>query len=166
MTHSTHSSRRLAALLMVAPVILAACGITWWQIDLTLTASDPYAGWSFVDALREDYFEVAFEYIRSGQDPNAPVAFQDDRLTGGEELMLTPILIAVAHGRADTVAMLMSSGVDLDAPGNRFAVCLARRLGHDDIAEAIVRNGGAEAAEATCPEMEVPEEAPLRAYVE
>lgn len=153
------------ALLMAAPALVTASWLAWTELVRGQETS-PTADLSFIEALREDRFERAYRYIHSGQDPNAPVLFQDDLLTGGDELPLTPLIIAVALDRGDSVKMLMSSGAVLDAPGNGLAVCLARRLGYAGMAESMVRDGGTAAVQARCPQAPHAEAAPLRAYVD
>lgn len=159
----------LPVLLLAAPAILAAVALVvaegrWWMGEADSTSRSRPEG-TLAEALREGDLERAFAFIDAGQDPNVPVALRDDELTGGEEIMVTPLLIAVAYNRDDSVAMLMSVGARLDAPGNRFAVCLANRLGHEEIAEAIVRDGALDASKVVCPER-TSAEAPLAAYVE
>lgn len=156
---------RIAAILLAAPALLLAAFLAWsevWSPDALPVVFTT----SFTEALRDDTMEIAFEHIRHGRDPNAPAAYRDERLTGGEELMLTPLIIAVGRGQGDTVSMLLSSGARLDIPGSRYAVCLARRLGHTRIAGVLLENGGPGAAEEVCPSAPHDDDAPLRAYVE
>jgi hypothetical protein len=146
-------------------VALVALDGGWWM-GQPASRSENASEASFVEALWAGDLEGAFAYIRAGHDPNMPVAFRQQELTGGRDIMVAPLLIAVANNRDDSVAMLMSVGARLDAPGNRFAVCLANRLGHEDIARLIIRDGGPTASNGTCPAIAASPEAPLRAYVE
>lgn len=52
----------------------------------------------FVDALVADRFELAFRHIRAGQSPDAPIAYRDDTITAGRELMLTPLVMPSPMG--------------------------------------------------------------------
>ena len=168
---STVSSRwNLPEMLVAAPaVILAAvlvlCEGLAWVGPSTPRASDVSEA-SFVEALRQGDMEQAFAFIRAGHDPNIPVVFRDQALTGGRDIRIAPLLIAVAYNRDDSVAMLMGYGARLNAPGNRFAACLATRMEHEEIAAAITRDGGPAAQRPTCPAPSPPSDAPLLAYVE
>jgi hypothetical protein len=166
MTDLTPPAHRLVALLLAVPALVVGAWLAWTDTRPVRAESTPSDSSFLIEALREDAIERSFAYFRSGHDPNEPVPFRDDRLTGGTDVMVTPLLIAVALDRADTVRMLMSSGARLDARGNRYAVCLARRLGHTGIADLLLQDGGADAAAAACPRAEQDEEAPLRAYVD
>jgi len=158
--------RSMAAVSMAAPAVVVAAWIVSFELALDPPYRIPEPTSSFSDAVQADAIERAFGHIRSGEDPNAPVPFRDDALTGGREIMLTPMLIAVAADNTDSVSMLMSSGVRMDAPGNRFAVCLARRMGHGELAVKIVEEAGPETAPTTCPDGPPSGEAPLSVYVE
>lgn len=135
----------LVTWLMAAPALVGALGLAaiegggLMRPASPLTAPPP--GRSFADTLRNGSVEEAYAHVKAGQDPNAPLPFRDPDLTAGREVMVTPLLVAVAAGQANTVMMLLSFGADLDAPGNARAACLADRLGHDDIAAGIRRNG-------------------------
>lgn len=157
-------SEYLAAVILLVPALAAAGYLTWAEMLNDPSSQQPSAEMSFVDALREDRFLRAFAYIREGQDPNAPVPFTDPQLTGGQPVAATPLLIAVALDRADSVKMLMSSGATLTAPGSRYATCLAVRLGYGRLVDVMVRQGGPDAAGAACPDQPHPETAPLIAY--
>lgn len=61
--------------------------------------------------------------------------------------------------------MLLSSGVTIEAAGNRLAVCLANALGQAHIAETIVRQAGP-ATPSDCPPPADPGAPVLAAYVE
>ena len=160
----------IPAMLVLAPTIIVAASLALFEGRAlmgpsTMRDSDLSEA-SFAEALRQGDMELAFATIRAGRNPNSPVAFRDQVLTGGRDIMIAPLLIAVAYNRDDSVAMLMGYGARLDAPGNRFAVCLARQLGYEAIASLVTRDGGPEAARATCPDRKAAREAPLLAYVE
>lgn len=156
---------RAAALAVAAPAIIAACILGWWDLRLARPDREPAQSIAFVDALRENRIEPAFERIRAGQDVNAPVVVRDRRLTGGDDVRVRPLLIAVAYGMDDSVKMLMSSGATLEVPGNRLALCLARQLGQTKIAAILVQDGGPTAESSPCPEVSHPG-APLKDYLE
>jgi hypothetical protein len=158
--------RPWTAVAMASPAIVAASWLTWVEITRDPPHAKPDTGSTLSSAIQDDDIVRAFAHIRSGEDPNAPVAYRHERLTGGREIMVTPLVAAIAHSRDDSVKMLMSSGARLDVPGSRFAVCLAKRLGHDRIVATLVRYGGAAATEAPCPEQVPSAEAPLEAYVD
>ena len=171
MPDSTVSSRRnLPGMFVAAPAVILAAGLVLfeglaWVGPSTPRASDVSEA-SFVEALRQGDMEQAFAFIRAGHDPNVPVTFRDQVLTGGRDIRIAPLLIAVAFNRDDSVAMLMGYGARLDAPGNRFAACLATRMEHEEIAAAITRDSGPAVSRPTCPDFPPPSDAPLLAYVE
>lgn len=158
----------LPALLVAVPAIIVAVALAALEGSRLTRQSSSTAlvEGSLGEALRGGELEQAFAFIRAGQDPNRPVVFRDQETTGDREILIAPLLIAVAYNRDDSVSMLMSAGARLDAPGNRFAVCLANRLGHEDIAELIIRDGRLAASDVTCPEATPSPEAPLLVYVE
>jgi hypothetical protein len=80
--------------------------------------------------------------------------------------MVTPLLIAVATRVDNTVRMLMTAGVRIDAPGNRFALCLANQLGDTTIAGVIMHDGGPAAKTVNCPAAPSSPEARLLAFVD
>jgi hypothetical protein len=158
------SSRRrqnLAVAFVALPALLGALWLVWSELALQPSRADPSI--SFATAIEGDDILEVFAHIRAGADPNAPIPYRDEELTGGEELMLTPLVIAVGNGRADTVRTLLSSGARTDAAGNRLALCLARRAGHDAAAQILLEQGG---ASEICPEQLHPDHAPLRTYID
>ena len=126
-------------------------------------SSQPPVG-SLAHALRRGDLDSALFFIRSGQDPNNPIEFRDQILTGDRAVMVSPMLIAVASNNDDAVMMLMSFGARLDAPGNRFAGCLADRLGHQGIARILATYGGPAGSQDACPDTVPDSSAPLNAF--
>jgi hypothetical protein len=78
--------------------------------------------------------------------------------------MISPLMLAVSSNKENTVMMLLSFGARMDLPQNELASCLARRLGYDDLAAMILRDGRP-AREVSCPEPPPAATAPLLAYV-
>jgi hypothetical protein len=153
--------------LVAMPAIVGACIVgvlEWTLLRSTFDRHGEAPVGSFGEALRDGDLDNAFLFIRSGQDPNAPVEFRDPILTGDREVMVSPMLIAVASNRDDTVMMLMSFGARLDAAGNRFAGCLANHLGHERIARLIATYGGAAAPDNVCPDAATDPAPPLIAF--
>jgi hypothetical protein len=166
--HRVTLRTRLAPLLVALPAIVGACAIVAFEgsrvVRQALRPAMPPG--SFAGALRSGEYEEAVAFIRAGQDPNAPIPFTDERLTGDRELQLAPLLVAVATHNDNAVMMLMSFGARLDAPGGRFALCLAERLGYRTMIVIMSRDGGPAAAQPICPTRSAPAEAPLLAFVE
>ncbi len=135
----TTRSAFLAASLIV-PAVLGVAALTWLERSPDPRQADPPA--AFGELLRSSEVEDVFALVRTGVDVNRAIRFRDADLTGGQELFVTPLLIATAAKRENTVAMLLSFGARLGAPGNEFAVCLARRMGNDALAEMIVEDSG------------------------
>jgi len=161
-TRSGTSTRRatLLALLIAAPAVLNALTISalegWrsYQPDSPLFTA-PRAG-SLAAAIARDDVRQAYEFIRDGQDPNGLIEVEDAILTRGRRVMTTPLLWAVAMRSDRSVLMLFGVGATIDADGQRRAVCLAERLGEDDIARLLTRHGG-HASSDSCQKDEVGE---------
>jgi hypothetical protein len=155
--------------LVTAPAVLVACLLLVLEANRLIeqrVRPVPDAS-SFAQALRSGEYERAFEYLRdSGSDANNPIPFRDAELTGDREIMVTPLLIAVATRVDNTVRMLMTAGIRIDAPGNRFALCLANQLGDTTIAGVITHDGGPAAKTVTCPAVPPSPEARLLAFVD
>jgi hypothetical protein len=167
---STLSRRDLVVPIVVAaPAVLVACLLVALEANRFMeqrVRPDADIG-SFAGALRSGDYEQAAEYLReTGSDPNRPIPFRDAELTGNQDIMVTPLLISVATRVDNTVRMLMSAGVNIDAPGNRYALCLADRLGDTTIAEVITHDGGPAAATMKCPDAPLSTGAPLLAFAQ
>jgi hypothetical protein len=78
--------------------------------------------------------------------------------------MISPLMLAVSSNKDNTVMMLLSFGARMDLPQNQLADCLARRLGYDDLAAMIARDGKPP-RDVTCPEPPSGAAAPLLAFV-
>jgi hypothetical protein len=144
---------RLVSWLIAAPAVAGALGLA--VIESTGIMRPPArvgTVGSFADALREGGTERAYGFVRDGHDPNAPIAFRDARLTGGVDVKVSPMLLAVASNNENVVLMLLGYGVRMELPDNRRAACLARRLGHDGLADTITRYGGP-VPDVSCPEL-------------
>jgi hypothetical protein len=144
-------AQSVAALSLIVPALVLGALLVWFEIVLDPTQRDPVADMPFADTLKYDHFERASQYIHAGTDPNAPIPYRDTVLTDGDEITLAPLLIAVANERLDSVKMLLSTGLRLEAPANRYALCLARRRGYEAITELLTTELGDAAATAPCP---------------
>ena len=159
----------LVAMLIAAPVVIAAVGLSAIEAGRFMRPPSPRYGeqpaGSLAYALRHNGVEQSYAFIRAGADPNAPIVFRDPEITGDREVSISPLLVAVAVKNENAVMMLLSFGARMELPGNRQAVCLARRLGYDDIADIILRDGGPAATADACPEPHASSEPPLLAFV-
>jgi hypothetical protein len=93
-----------------------------------------------------------FDAIRLGSNPNAPVAYRDQKQTGDREIPVAPLLIAIANNRENMVMLLLNHGVALDLPVNAGAVCLAEAMNEQSIVRILVRQGGARVPD-RCPDV-------------
>jgi hypothetical protein len=109
--------------------------------------------------------EDVYAFIRDGQDPNEPVAVDDPEYTGGQALTASPLMLAIAAGEANTVVMLFNFGARLDAPANRYALCLAREIGNSEIMETLAGQAERDAAAVECGGATREAATPLRAWV-
>ena len=158
--------RILAALIAVPAVFGAFLLSIVGAIDAVRSTSsdDRSPGASLVDSIMGDDVETAYAFIRSGQDPNAPIPVEDTDVTDGRRVMVSPLMLAVAKRRENIVGMLLSFGARADVPQNKFALCLAQRIHADDVAGMLSELGG-EGWETQCPgDADGP--APLLEYVD
>ena len=132
----------------------AVVGAVWLSAAAIVRAITPgpvdAASGTFADAIGGSGPEQVFAFIRAGADPNAPVTFSHPDLTNDQEVRVSPIALASARHNGNAVMTLMSFGARMDLPRNQNAICLARRLGYDDIATMIVRDAPLTGA-VTCP---------------
>jgi len=141
----SQSRRLLVALALAAPafaVALLVIALETYRViqpGSILFVEPPAA--SLADALEHREVEVAYSFIRNGADPNATLSVEGAALTGGRRVDVSPLMLAVASRNRNAVQMLLSAGVRVDLPANRFAACLARDLGETDLETMIVRDG-------------------------
>lgn len=136
---------RVIALWLAAPAVIGALALVVLDSRDVIRQSAVRDGLlpegSFADAIRNGGVEDAYAFVRAGVDPNEPIAFSHADLTAGHAIIVAPLVLAVATHNENVVTMLLGFGVRMDRPGNRRAVCLAKRLGYDDLAATIVRDG-------------------------
>jgi hypothetical protein len=143
----------LAVIAILGPPIVVAlvlCGLEMYRAfmpDAALFAREPPA--SFADAIWQGDVEGAYTFIRNGQDPNALIPVENPGFTA-EPTRVSPLVLAVAAGQANAVAMLLSAGIRMDLPDNRLAMCLARERGNEEVREALQLD--APAAPLACPQ--------------
>jgi hypothetical protein len=147
----------------VATIVLVLETYRAIQPDSILFVEPPAA--SLAEAIEHREVEVAYSFIRNGADPNATLAVDDAALTGGRRVDVSPLMLAVAGRNRNAVQMLLSAGVRVDLPVNRFATCLAHDLGETDLEAMIVRDGRM-SAERTCPQLPDGTTTPLLRYLD
>lgn len=148
------SRMHFLAWLIAAPAVICALGfgaIEAGQFVGLAMLRDDAVPTSLADAIVAHDAQAAYAFVRAGQDPNTPIAFSDHVLTGDRQVMVSPLLLAVATNSDNTVRMLLSFGVRMELPGNRVAACLANRPGHEEIARIIVHDTGP-ASKVECPD--------------
>lgn len=151
--------------MLAAPAIAGALWIASTELrQPTADSSRVPVFESIADAIRQGEVEDAYAFVSTGTDPNAPVPFSDAELTSSRPVMISPLMLAVSSNKENTVMMLLSFGARMDLPQNALASCLAERLGYDDLAAMILRDGRP-AREVRCPAPLPAATAPLLAYV-
>ena len=166
MDAKTRSRARVVSWLITAPAIAAAVGLAVIEVGGIMRPPDRIGTvGTFADAIRDGSPERAHAFVRAGHDPNDPIAFRDTALTGGLEVKVSPMLLAVASNNENVVLMLLGYGVRMGLPVNRRAACLATRLGRDDLADTITHYGGA-VPDVPCPELPVPPQPLLLPFLE
>jgi hypothetical protein len=159
------SSAHRIAWCLAMPAIVGALWIAATGIgDPAVPSSDEPPAASMAEAIHHGEVEDAYAFISAGADPNAPIPFTDPELTGGRRVMISPLMLAVAANKENTVMMLLSFGARLTLAQNELAPCLAERLGYSALAAMIIRDGRPP-REVTCPESRPVPPAPLLAYV-
>jgi len=94
--------------------------------------------------------------IRAGADPNGLVNFRHSDLTGGQTVLLSPLVIAAAKGDENMVRMLLAHGVRLDDPVNALAPCVAAAL-HRHSVRVVLSLWTMRAVEKACPLLDADE---------
>jgi len=162
------SSRvRILAGLIVVPavlgaILLAVVGVTDVVQPTSLDNRSPDG--SLVDSIMGDDVETAYAFIRAGQDPNATIPVDDAEVTGGRQVMASPLMLAVAKRRENIVGMLLSFGARADLPQNTSALCLAKQIHADGVADMLTELGG-KGWDTHCP-ARTDASAPLLEYVD
>ena len=123
----------------------------------------PFA-YSLAEAIANDDTPQAYDFIRDGQDPNGFIAARDPVLTGGRDLLISPLVWAVATQREQSVLMLLGFGARAERPMDRKAACLAERLGNARLA-SVLRTYSDQESMAACPDVP-PGTAPLVAITQ
>jgi hypothetical protein len=159
------SRARLVASMLAVPALLGAMWIGATEArSATASEASNVSFNSLADAIQHGQVEDAYAFISTGTDPNAPLSFTDAQLTDGHPVAISPMMLAVATNSDNVVMMLLSFGARMDLPQNELAPCLARRLGYNDLAGMIIRDGTPPAT-VTCPEPQADARAPLLAFV-
>ena len=159
----------IAACLAMPPMIvaIALAGIEVYRFiepDAPLFGGPAPA--SLVESITDGFgVEQTYQFIRMGQDPNAPVRIDDEEYAGGETIQVSPLMLAVAAADGSAVRMLLSFGARLDLPQNRRAECLARELGHREIQAILVAERGDGSAEPVCDGRRPDAPTPLAAWI-
>jgi len=156
---------KLIAWMLAAPAVVGALWIASTELrGVDAESSSVTVFESIVDAIQHGEVEDAYAFVSRGTDPNALVPFSDAELTSSHPVMISPLMLAVSSNKENTVMMLLSFGARMDLPQNELASCLAKRLGYDDLAAMILRDGRP-AREVSCPEPPPGATTPLLAYV-
>jgi hypothetical protein len=130
---------------IAVPAIVAACGLSAIEVYRCLQPAAPLFGAepaSLAEAITGGYaVEYAYRFVRSGQDPNAPIVVDDPDYTGGRVVNVSPLMLAIAARDENTTLMLLNVGARLDVPQNRWARCLAQEIGTQPLLGIIDRFG-------------------------
>ena len=144
----------LLALLLGVPAIVTAIGLSAIEAWRWLSPSSPLfvppASASLAEAIARDDARATYEFIRAGADPNGVVTVRHEQLTGGRPVDVLPLIWAVAAQSDSSVATLLGFGARLDPSTKHQTVCLAARLGRDDIVR-LLQLSGEDVLGAPCP---------------
>ena len=143
------SRRTIVAAAVAAPGIAAAIGLAGMSLYARVNPDAPLFGGPPPPSMAESIagrsgVEQTFAFIRAGQDPNALIVVRHDDYTGGADVRVSPLMLAVAARDSSAVRMLLSFGARLDLPQNRLAPCLADDIGNAEIVEIFAAERGGE----------------------
>jgi hypothetical protein len=146
--------KEVIAALVAAPALAT---VLWIAVVETYGATHPArtsavqpASTSLAEAIRRDDVEGAFMMVRNGQDPNRPFVVDDQKLTGGRSVRVSPVLYAVAHRSSSIVRMLLAFGARPELPPDVMAACLADAR-HDGETAQVLRSVVPAIAAHQCP---------------
>jgi hypothetical protein len=132
---------RLVALLVAAPVLVAAVGIgvleTWRVVAPESMWFVTMPSRSFAEAVTVGDTLRAYELLLAGQDANQAIAVRDPGVGANTAIAVRPLLWAVARERYDMVLMLLAFGARVDPEVQRLASCFARQHGNEVVAQAL-----------------------------
>ena len=152
--------RRAVALVMGVPTLVISLCLSAVEVSRVRQPDAPLfitpAAASLADAIASGNALGAYELIRGGQDPRQPIAVRHTVLTGGRSMRVSPLVWAVATERNQIVALLWSVGARVDAATGQRAICLAERLGNDEVAR-LLRAYGEFGPPGPCPPREAGE---------
>jgi hypothetical protein len=135
----------LIAAAIAVPAVVAAIGLTAIEAYRAVRPTAPLFGVapaSLADAITGGYgVEYAYRFIRSGQDPDAPIVVDDPDYTGGRSIAVSPLMLAIAARDENTTLMLITAGARFDSPQTRSARCLAQEVGNQTLLAIIDRYG-------------------------
>jgi hypothetical protein len=142
------------AAFMAAPAVALALTLTAVETYRVIEPEAPFFGGpppaTLVESIVEGFgVEQTYQFIRSGQDPNAPVPIDHPDLTERVMVMASPLMLAVAAEDEGAVEMLLAFGARLDLPQNRHVECLAREIGNAEIVR-LIADGRGESAPPAC----------------
>ncbi|NOT26966.1 MAG: hypothetical protein HOP16_12775 [Acidobacteria bacterium] len=147
--------RDVLLLLVGAPAFITALGIAsleLWRLSSpdSRAFSSPAAA-SLAEAIARDDVNRAYDFIRGGEDPNAPLLVEHPALTGGRKVRVAPLIWAVATDADRSLQMLLGFGARVDAKTIRQARCLAEQLGHTRLVRSLEKHGENLANDEPCP---------------
>ncbi len=151
---------------VAAPSILAAVGLVAIELarlvrpDTALFAERRPASLGAA-IVQGRSVETVHAFVHAGGDPNGVVRIRHKQLTGGEEVEVSPLVLAVAARNENVVRMLVAFGAAPDAPQNRLARCLARALHAPGIVDILASASDSTGAAACPPLLDAPEAVPL-----
>jgi hypothetical protein len=169
MPQPSHRAAWIAAFI-AAPAIASAValsGIEAYRLiepEAALFGGPPPA--SLAESIADGFgVEQTYQFIRAGQDPNAPIPVNHPDYTEGAAITASPLLLAVAAEDGSAVLMLLSFGARLDLPQNRHVECLARELRNGEIVKMIADRRG-ESAPPACASRKPEATTPLLAWAD
>jgi hypothetical protein len=158
------------AAFVAVPAVVSAVALSAIE---TYRLIDPHAAFfggpppaTLVQSITEGFgVEQTYQFIRAGQDPNAPIPVDHPDYTEGATVMASPLLLAVAAEDESAVQMLLSFGARLDLPENRHVECLAGEIGNSEIVK-LIADGRGESAPTACKDRKADAPTPLVAWAD
>lgn len=141
----------LACAVPAVLMLLAVSGVEVWRAVAPSSAETGHRVYGTMgEAVVADDLRGVLGFIERGQSPDALIAVHDPTLTGGDTILVPPIVWAAAAGRQRIVMALLFAGVTFDRDADRAAACIADQLEFPEIATHLRQIGGLPPA-STCP---------------
>ncbi len=128
-------------LLLALPIVMTGVGLSALEVWRIQSPNAPLfttpRSLSLADAIQSGDVLQTYELLRAGHNPQQPIAVRHPILTGGQVVMVQPLLWAVALESNQVVPLLLTFDGPVEPALAAQAACLAERIGNDDAAQLL-----------------------------